>query len=216
VSTQIERLTPPEAAMVASVTVREVHRAIDEKILPERYYTLEGGRHLHVVACPLVGFYFHAAKALTAEERGLIIRRLAERMDTPPAAEPIPRTPADWTVQDGFLTVSLWEFAIGAEDRHARLTEARALVVEDPDILSGTPVIRGTRIPVYDVAASVASGLPRERIRAAWSGLDDRMIDLASVYADTTPPRGRPRQSGAFRSDAAIISARKVARRHAA
>ena len=60
----------------------------------------------------------------------------------------------------------------------ARLDKARALVVEDPEILSGTPVIRNTRIPVYDVAASVAAGLPMERILedypaslAKWSNL---------------------------------------------
>ncbi len=64
---EIEFLTPPEAAVVASVTVRDINRVIDERILPERFYTLDGGRHLHVTACPLVGFYFHAAKAITAE-----------------------------------------------------------------------------------------------------------------------------------------------------
>jgi uncharacterized protein (DUF433 family) len=37
----------------------------------------------------------------------------------------------------------------------AELDKARALVVEDPEILSGTPVIRNTRIRVYDVAASL-------------------------------------------------------------
>jgi uncharacterized protein (DUF433 family) len=45
----------------------------------------------------------------------------------------------------------------------AELNKARALVVEDLEILSGTPVIRNTRIPVYDTAASVAAGLPMDR-----------------------------------------------------
>jgi hypothetical protein len=40
--------------------------------------------------------------------------------------------PVDLTVQDGFLTVNLWEFATGAEDRHAKLAEARKMVTEDP------------------------------------------------------------------------------------
>jgi uncharacterized protein (DUF433 family) len=26
------------------------------------------------------------------------------------------------------------------------------MVIEDPEILSGTPVIKGTRVPVYDIA----------------------------------------------------------------
>jgi uncharacterized protein (DUF433 family) len=213
-----EFLTPPEAAVVASVTVRDINRVIDEKILPERLYTLAGGRRLHVVACPLIGFYFHAAKALTSEERGLLIRRLSERIGPALARRPIARwrktsRPADWSVHDGFLTVSLWEFAINAEDRHAKLAEAREMVVEDPDILDSTPVIRGTRIPVYDVAASVAAGLPHERIRAAYSGLDDRAIELAAIYAEATPPRGRPRRPAVLAPDARIVSERKAARR---
>jgi uncharacterized protein (DUF433 family) len=53
----------------------------------------------------------------------------------------------------------------------AELKKARALVVEDPEILSGTPVIRNTRIPVYDVAASVAARLPLDRILEDYPGL---------------------------------------------
>ncbi|MBN9507561.1 MAG: DUF433 domain-containing protein [Alphaproteobacteria bacterium] len=216
-----ELLTLPEAAVVASVTVRDINRVIDEKILPERFYTLEGGRHLHVAACPLVGFYFHAAKALTSEERGLLIRRLSDRIGPGMAHRPIARwrkssRPADWTINDGFLTVSLWEFAIGAEDRHAKLAEAREMVVEDPDILDGTPVIRGTRIPVHDIAASVAVGLSHERIRSAYSGLDDRVIELATIYAEATPLRGRPKRPVALPSGTKIVSERKVARRRLA
>lgn len=203
----IDLLTPTEAALVADVSVRDINRAIDEKILPERFYTLTDGRRLDAAACPLVGFYFHAAKALTAEERGLVIRLVSERREP---------EPADWTVRDGFLTVNLEEFVAGARDRHARLTEARALVVEDPDILGGTPVIRGTRIPVYDVAASVAAKLPRDRVRAAYPGLDDRMIDLAALYAEAVPPRGRPRRTPLSAPPARIVSTARVARRRPA
>lgn len=209
-----ELLTLPEAAMIASVTVRDINRVIDEKILPERFYTLEGGRHLHVTACPLVGFYFHAAKALTSEERSLLIRRLSDRIvERPVARWRKSSKPDDWTVNDGFLTVSLWEFAANAEDRHAKLAEARNMVIEDPDILSGTPVIRGTRIPVHDIAASAAAGLPHERIRSAYPGLDARMIELATIYAEATPLRGRPKRLVAPASDTKIVSELRVARR---
>ncbi len=216
--TDIELLTPPEAAMVANVTVRDVNRVIDEKILPERFYTVDGGRRLHITACPLVGFYFHAAKALTSEERGLLIRRFAERIGPEMARGPIASwskssRPADWTVDDGFLTVSLWEFAMSAESRHAKLAAARRMVVEDAAILDGVPVIRGTRIPVYDIAASVTAGLERQRIRSAYPGLDDRSIELAAIYAAATPPRGRPRRAAMIAPDATIVSVRKVARR---
>jgi uncharacterized protein (DUF433 family) len=216
-----ELLTPPEAAVVASVTVRDVNRVIDERLLPDRLYALADGRHLHIVACPFIGFYFHGANALTAEERGLLIRRLFEHISAKIGDKPISdwrklSGPSDWTAHDGFLTVNLWEFATGAEDRYAKLAEARDRVVEDPDILGGTPVIRGTRIPVYDIAASVASGFSRERIRSAYRGLDDRTIELATIYADATPARGRPRRLAALAPLAKINSERKVARRNPA
>ncbi len=214
----VDLLTPAEAAIVADVTVRDVNRAIDEKILPDRFYTLEHGRRVHLTACPLVGFYFHAAKALTSEERGLVIKRLAEQIAPAAARRPTAHwrkssRPADWIVNDGFVTVSLWEFATGAEDRYAKLAEARELVIEDPQILGGTPVIRGTRIPVYDVAASVVSGLSRTRIRAAYPGLGDHAIELAALYAEAVPPRGRPRHSIAPRQASTLPSERRVTRR---
>jgi uncharacterized protein (DUF433 family) len=216
--TEPELLTPAEAAVVASVSVRDINRMIDERILPERWYRSEGGRRVHVNACPFVGFYVRAAKALTAEERAFLINRLSDRIDTNAFRSSRGHwrkhsRPADWTIEDGFLTVSLWEFAASADDQHARLEEARVLVSEDPEILGGTPVIRGTRIPVHDVAASVAAGLSKDRIRAAYPGLDDRMIDLAVVYAEAAPPRGRPRSIATAMPDGAIVSERKVARR---
>ncbi len=222
IPTDGEFLTPTEAAVVASVTVRDINRVIDEKLLPEDFYTLEGGRRLHIAACPLIGFYFHAANALTAEERGLLIRRVCQRIVRQVMGKrrtqrwKRPQHPADWTIQDRFLTVNLWEFAANAEDRRAKLAQARKMVVEDPDILSGTPVIRGTRIPVYDVAASAATNLPRERIRAAYPELDDRMIELAAIYAEATPPRGRPPRSQSLLAGAKVLSKRTVPRRRSA
>lgn len=220
-SAAMELLTPAEAAVIASVTVRDINRVIDEKILPERFYTLEGGRHLLLAACPLVGFYFHTAKALTSEERGRLILRLSERIDPKMTRRPVARwrkssRPADWTVNDDVLTVSLWKFVTSAEDRHTKLAEARKMVDEDPKVLNGTPVIRGTRIPVYDIAASVAAGLPRARILAAYPGLDDHAIELATIYAEATPPRGRPKRFITSVPEARIVSRRHVKRRREA
>lgn len=207
-----ELLTMPEAAMVAHVTVRDVNRVIDERIVPERFYTLDGGRRLRAMACPLVGFWFHAAKRITAEERALLIHRLSERMEEGTPCSP----PADWIVQDGFLTVDLKEFAVSAWARHAELAAARAIVVEDPEILSGTPVIRGTRVPVHDVGACVASGMAMEEIRESYSSLDDRTIALAAVYAEAIPPRGRPRGSFMLPPGARLISHHVFPRRGSA
>jgi hypothetical protein len=159
-----ELLTPAEAAVVASVNVRDVHRMIDEHILPKEFYTLAKGRRLRAMACPFVGFYVHEAKRLTKEERGALIHRVSGRMSADKACWSIRRwrresKPDEWTVRDDNITVSLWSFVTSAGDRHDKLAEARAIVIEDPEILSGTPVIRGTRIPVYDIACKPHQGI---------------------------------------------------------
>jgi uncharacterized protein (DUF433 family) len=96
----------------------------------------------------------------------------------------------------------------------AKLDKARALVVEDPAILGGTPVIRHTRIPVYDVAASVAAGLPMDRILAAYSGLTGEMVELAALYATLHPPKDRRRKHSSLPGTASIISRRRKPRRN--
>jgi uncharacterized protein (DUF433 family) len=95
----------------------------------------------------------------------------------------------------------------------ARIDKARALVVEDPEILSGTPVIRNTRIPVYDVAASVAAGLPMDRILEDYPGLTGEMVELAALYATLNPPKDRPRDHSSPPA-ALIISRRRIPRRN--
>ena len=200
-SSHTELLTPAEAAVVAGVTVRDINRVIDEHIVPESLYSLEGGRWLDRSACTYVRFYFHAAKRLTADERTRVIRVLSAK------------TPRQWKVRHEFLTIDLDGFNAETEARHAELKRARDLVVEDPEILGGTPVIRGTRIPVHDVARSVIVGVGLERLKAAYPGLDDDQIELASIYAEANPVRGRPRERMGSSPGLKLISTRTVARR---
>jgi uncharacterized protein (DUF433 family) len=89
------------------------------------------------------------------------------------------------------------------------------MVVEDPYILGATPVIRGTRIPVHDVAASVAAGVPRDDIRQAYPDLDDRSIELAAIYAEATPARSA-REAIDLPPGARVIIRRRVPRRKVA
>jgi len=97
-----------------------------------------------------------------------------------------------------------------------RLAAARQMVVSDPELLGGAPVVRDTRVPVHDVAASVAAGLPTDRILAAYPSLDADMIELAAIYAEANPARGRPRTSDQFPRGAVIVADRRVRRRRKA
>jgi uncharacterized protein (DUF433 family) len=203
-NTASETLTPTEAAVVSGVSVRDVHRVIDEHILPESFYDTQEARLFKSHACVFIAFYFGAADRLTSEERQRAIT-LASRNSSDVKS----RTR---TIQDEFLTIDLAPFWKGVDERMVRLNAARAQVVEDNEILSGTPVIRGTRVPVYDVAASVAAGIPMERILSSYPSLNREQVELAALFAEANPQRGRPRQRIVPPAGAKMISSRRKLR----
>jgi uncharacterized protein (DUF433 family) len=87
-----------------------------------------------------------------------------------------------------------------------RLEKACAQVIADPEILSGTPVIKGTRVPVYDVAASVAAGIPMKRLLSSYPSLNREQVELAAIYAEAHPPREMPGRRTTPPPGAKIIS----------
>jgi uncharacterized protein (DUF433 family) len=183
----LETLTTPEAAVAAGVSVREVNRVVDEHILPDTLYSTEKMRRFRTDACLLIAFYFSTADRLTADARLRMIRNKLAHSPTWDGWQ-------HWSIEDDLLTIhfdSLWK---SVDQRLRDLLEARKLVVEDEEILSGTPVIRGTRVPVHDVAAALSAGTPKERILKAYPSLNERQVDLAAIYSKAVPPRGRPRR----------------------
>ena len=68
---------------------------------------------------------------------------------------------------------------------------AEDTIVSDPEILGAMPVIKGTRVLVYDVAACVMAGIPRDRILAAYPTIKEHHLDLAVAYAEADPLQRR-------------------------
>lgn len=208
-----DMLRPTEAAVVARVALRDVNRAIDERILPDDFFTLDDGRHVLAVACTLISFYFASAKQLTPEERLFAIKETGSRLRKFRALGLGALVEKDWMVRDEFLTIDLTPFVRRTKERMDRLAAARDLVVIDSEVLGGTPVIRDTRIPVHDVAASVAAGMPTWRILNAYPALDLDKIELSTIYAEANPARGRPRTSDELPKGAVVIADRRVPHR---
>ncbi len=182
----LERLTTTEAAVAAGVSLPQINRVIDEQILPDGWYSLSPTRTVRTDACLFISFYFETAGSLTASARLQAIRNaLVQDRDW-----------NDWKhyiIKDHFLTVrfdGLWKEVDG---RLRMLVAAEKMVVEDTEILGGTPVVRGTRIPVHTVAAIVEAGTPMERILKSYPSLTELQVELATVYAKAVPLRGRPK-----------------------
>jgi uncharacterized protein (DUF433 family) len=183
-----------EAAVLAMLDPRDIHRAFDEGLLPAAVLRLDGeGRHLARAAVPLLAFYFRSVPHLTPAARRQVIdavlgagaaplRRLAEYRRQP---RPLPLGPG--------TTVSLAPFFTEIEAMTRRVAAARAMVHTDPGIGGGAePVIRGTRVPVRDVAAALAAGTAPAAILAAYPGLKAAQLELAALYGKLEPARGRP------------------------
>ena len=59
-------------------------------------------------------------------------------------------------------------------------------VVIDPEIMHGTPVLEGTRIPVYVILDYLTEGYDFERIKKAYPHLTDEHIIAAIRFASET------------------------------
>ena len=78
--------------------------------------------------------------------------------------------------------------SLNAEIEKLRLAEDR--VVSDPEILSGTPVLKGTRIPVHLIAELRRQGAPVEEILAGYRGITEQDVEIAVFYTLAYPRRG--------------------------
>ena len=185
--TAFESLTTTEAALAAGVSVSQINRVFDEDILPHHLYSRTATRSLRSDACLLIAFYFETAEVLTKPAR------LQAMNDALIAC----KTWSEWercVVEESGVSVSFYGYWKSVSERLNRLHKARALIVEDPEILNGTPVIRGTRIPVYDVAALADQGTPISELLEIYPRLDREKIELASMYAKAVPEKGRPKR----------------------
>ena len=62
------------------------------------------------------------------------------------------------------------------------------------DVGGTEPAVRGTRVPIRDVAAAVSAGLPLADILASYPSLTTEQVELAALYASVERPRGKPRR----------------------
>lgn len=179
--------TPREVAELSGVTKAAVEKAIEERILGSKK-ALRGRRTRRVLSAHAVAY----AKIVGAVKYRLDLsmkRRLAAtlaksgstalrtlRFELEPAVE-----------------MDVGRLVGDAMERAERYGAARdSMIVEDENILGGTPVIRGTRISVYSVLGRVADGDTVEDIQSDYPELTSEVLETAIIYARTHPLVGRP------------------------
>lgn len=196
----LETLTTTEAAVVAGVSVDDVNRTIDRRILPETLYGTSTVRTLKRDACLWIAFWFETSELLTPNARQRVILEGSRRCPSWAELRSC-KLQESRTIEVGIQ--ELWD---EVNARLKELQKAQEMVVEDPEILSGTPVIQGTRIPVYDVASLVDEKTPIDELKELYPRLSEEQLRLASIYAKGRPLRGRPKRRSLPESDRISVS----------
>ena len=182
-----EALSANEAASVTGVPLKQVHRIVDAGLLNGAVENRAGTRVI-VGGRGLVGLKlaYETADLLTPEGRRRLVGHLLRR-------------PQARKVEENALTVDVRRIENAIRRRLNALEKARRMVAIDKDVLGGTPCFKGTRIPVHDIAAMIANGDAKTTVLRAYPQLILEQIDLAALYAEAYPRRGRPRRKPVWR-----------------
>jgi uncharacterized protein (DUF433 family) len=176
--------TPAQAAAVTGLPLPAVHKAIEYRLI--RPKVVREGRSLcRLLSKPQVLY-------LQLEANGLRCLPLATRRQIARAIEQAPNADMVPVSQGGALVVEVKAARKRVEGALRRLVQAERMIVSDPDVMKGTPVYRGTRIPVHAIAGMFAQGATLKEILEGYPALTREAVELASVYANAFPRRGRP------------------------
>ena len=212
-----------EAAFIADISDREMNRAVDEHILPEPLIRSGNGRRFARLGAALASFYFTSEDVYAATLRRKVVEEVSAMLRARRDMESILALRSeflrdiDWRinvsgVSIGIVSVDIGSFVSNAISRMKEIETAQKLITVDPEILGGTPVFVGTRVPIDTVVASLKKGIDRERILGAYSTLTDEHLEAARVYSEVYPRRGRPTKSSTAPPSWKIKSSRHVTR----
>ena len=184
-------LTVAEAARLAGVSTRKVEKSCEEGIVKKRKYKgrLEKHEKFHVPAetvaytavlknCPGVSLSKSLKKKLWNHLR-----------DVDPSS-------GSFGVADlgGGVLLDIDEM-VGREWHKVRsyLAKRQKYLTSDPEILGGTPVIKGTRITCSSVKGRVDGGDTLDEVYEDYRGeIPREAFEAAFEFETNHPPRGRP------------------------
>jgi uncharacterized protein (DUF433 family) len=189
-------LSANEAALVTGVPLKQVHRMVDAGLLQGAAGNRAGVRIIRGGRA-LVGLMLahQTADLLTPEGRRRLLNQLLRR-------------PKATKLEESALTVDVRPIESAIRARLNALARAKKVVSIDRDILNGTPCFKGTRIPVHDIAAMIGNGDEKSAVLKAYPQLSPELIDLAILYAEAYPRRGRPRCKPFWRKNKPLSSER--------
>ncbi|MBM3646160.1 MAG: DUF433 domain-containing protein [Alphaproteobacteria bacterium] len=176
-----------EVAELANVPVRAVDKAIEEKVLTGIRAGMRGRRRmLPLHAVPYAAIVARLPVTLSLAAKRDLARALGKRSAARMTADPLEIAPAVTVDVPALVGPDLAERAV-------RYSKAREDYIEiNPDIMGGTPVLRGTRMTVYSVLGRLDGGDSIADVLGDNPHLTREALETAALYARTHPLVGRP------------------------
>jgi uncharacterized protein (DUF433 family) len=129
---------------------------------------------------------------LRLEAEGVRLLPLASRRAIAKQIESSPEIDAVVLTEGSAVVIQVKSVRLELDLDLRKLERAEGMIVSDPEIMRGTPVYRGTRIPVDLIADMLSQGATPEEILAGYPALDREKVELAPLYVQAFPRRGRP------------------------
>lgn len=190
--------TPTEASLLTGLPLTAVRRALEDDVVPSR--KMRSGRIVQRVI-PREGLLCLKLEHLGVGRLPLAYRRRIYRAVLAQPSVSVLR-------ESEAVVIEVRKARTDLKSAMASYKKAHAMVVEDPEIMGGMPVIRGTRIPVQLVAEMRRQGASVEEILEGYPSLTREQVALAELYARAHPRRGPKAQTRLPRGSRLI--ARKI------
>lgn len=171
--------TPQEVTAIAGVTLSVVQKAITSRRIPAVTDRRTRRRHVDSTALLALALVRSLPKELhlTAQDAYRLLKQ----------------APGEASLAIGDLVhIDAGKALAEAQRRLALYEKARECIVRDPEIMGGTPTIRGTRITADAMRGRLAAGDTIESVLEDYPYLDRETVEAAALYGEANPLRGRP------------------------
>ena len=191
-------VTPVEAAWLTQLSPKAINATIDRgelKGVKKRRRAKKRARNLAPADVLYLMLRKELAELLSASAKRELYQRLSEaHLDMWSNWKSHREEQCDFEIKlgGGFIRIELKSTCSRLADRWRALRNASELVVSDPNIRGGEPVIRGTRVPAYMIADLAKQGADIAEILEDYPSLSAQKVEAALAYAQTNPKRGRP------------------------
>jgi uncharacterized protein (DUF433 family) len=176
--------TPAQAAALTGLPLAAVHKAIDSRLI-RPHATRSGATVRRLLNKEQLIF-------LQLEAEGLRLLPVATRRQIADLLQQAPKTDQLPVGEGSALRIDVKPARRRMESQLKQFARMQAMVITDPEIMGGTPVFKGTRIPVDLVADMLAQGASAGEILKGYPTLDEQKILTAPLYMRAFPRRGRP------------------------